>query len=481
MGESWGDLVAAEYIFSHGYSNGTNPWVVGPYATGNRQSGIRDYAINKNPLNYSNYGFDSTGPEVHADGEIWNATMWNVRQALVRKYQSRYPYQDKGRQLRCAEGSSKQGPIKSTFCPGNRRWVTLMFDSFLLQQGATSMLDARDAMIAADRMRYTRPDGKQGRNLETLWRAFAKSGMGKGAHTPDADSSDPRPSFASPRSRNGKVTFRTPSPGTVYVGRYEARSTPIADTLGKSKLDATAAFVPGKYQMLYVSKARGFKRFTMKVGTGGQTVRVSVPKNLAAKSRGAKVIGTSAGSRNPDFLIDGTEGTNWGGVNEGGENVDEQSPFVSVDLAGKVREVRKVNVSAMLTPAPASGTEVPLLAAADEDPDSGSRFTALRRFALERCVSSCASEGATWKRFYLSPANAFPAKRPRPVAPNLVLRSFDVPDVKAAAIRLVAVENQCTGFRGYAGEQDNDPSNATDCKTASDRGSIVHAAELQVY
>ena len=29
-----------------------------------------------------------------------------------------------------------------------------MFDAFLLQQGATSMLDARDAMIAADQMRF---------------------------------------------------------------------------------------------------------------------------------------------------------------------------------------------------------------------------------------------------------------------------------------------------------------------------------------
>ena len=30
-------------------------------------------------------------------------------------------------------------------------------------------------------------------------------------------------------------------------------------------------------------------------------------------------------------------------------------------------------------------------------------------------------------------------------------------------------------------EQDNDPINDTDCKSASDRGTIVHAAELQVF
>ncbi|MGZ4456805.1 MAG: M36 family metallopeptidase, partial [Nocardioides sp.] len=45
MGESWGDLTAGEYLFEHGYSTGANPWAVGPYATGNRSVGIRDYAI----------------------------------------------------------------------------------------------------------------------------------------------------------------------------------------------------------------------------------------------------------------------------------------------------------------------------------------------------------------------------------------------------------------------------------------------------
>ncbi len=71
--------------------------------------------------------------------------------------------------------------------------------------------------------------------------------------------------------------------------------------------------------------------------------------------------------------------------------------------------------------------------------------------------------------------------RPRPVAPNLTLRAFRVPATKAAAIRLVVLENQCTGFAGYAGEQDDDPINDTDCTSASDRGTIVHAAELQVF
>ncbi|UUZ58421.1 hypothetical protein [Nocardioides sp. B-3] len=56
-----------------------------------------------------------------------------------------------------------------------------------------------------------------------------------------------------------------------------------------------------------------------------------------------------------------------------------------------------------------------------------------------------------------------------------------MPDTQAAAARLVTLHNQCTGQTGYAGELDNDPLNDTDCKTASDRGTIVHAAELRVF
>jgi len=477
MGEAWGDLVAGEYQFEHGYRNGGNPWAVGLYATGNKRVAIRDYAINRNPLNFSDYGFDSTGPEVHADGEIWNGTMWEVRQALVEKYDARFPYADRALQRRCAQATPTQTPVRVARCPGNRRWLQLMFDSFLLQQGATSMLDARDAMIAADRMRFG------GANRAVLWNAFARRGMGRDASTPDADSDRVTPGFASPTADNGRVTFEAPTGGRIYVGRYEARATPVADTIRRSRLGTTVTLAPGRYQMLYVAPRRAATRFTLRVSPGERsTRRVRAPRNLAARAAGARVIATSADSRNPHHLIDGTEATNWGGVNADDTNVDQRSPWVTVDLAGrKVRTVHRVNVSAMLRPTEAGASEVPLLAATDEDPDSGSRFTALRRFALERCVRSCGSASARWTRFYTSPADAFPAVRPRPVVPDTTLRRFDVPDVKARALRLVALENQCTGYAGYAGEQDADPLNATDCRTASDRGTIVHAAELQAW
>ena len=79
------------------------------------------------------------------------------------------------------------------------------------------------------------------------------------------------------------------------------------------------------------------------------------------------------------------------------------------------------------------------------------------------------------------PRSAPPRCRNRFGTPSLTMRSFDVRDVRAAAVRLVALENQCTGTRAYAGDQDDDPTNNSDCKSGSDRGTIVHAAELQVF
>lgn len=125
------------------------------------------------------------------------------------------------------------------------------------------------------------------------------------------------------------------------------------------------------------------------------------------------------------------------------------------------------------------GGDLPL---AQVDNDSGSRFTALRKFVIEVCVAGCAADDARWRRVYESSDHAFPGERPRPTAPKLNFRTFRLADpLQARAVRLVALENQCTGFAGYAGEQDNDPLNDTDCKTASDRGQSARAAELEGF
>ena len=84
MGEGWGDWYALNHAFRTGLE--TTRAVVGAYATGNDLRGIRNYDYNKNPNTFGDIGYDLTGPEVHADGEIWTATLWDLNKALVAKY-----------------------------------------------------------------------------------------------------------------------------------------------------------------------------------------------------------------------------------------------------------------------------------------------------------------------------------------------------------------------------------------------------------
>ena len=101
MGESWGDLMAMEYMAEHGIRPaGETPFVTGGYATGNTVQGIRNYDMSRSPLNYSDVGFDILGQQVHADGEIWSATNVRIRQAFVQRYGQGTP----ALQEQCAAG-----------------------------------------------------------------------------------------------------------------------------------------------------------------------------------------------------------------------------------------------------------------------------------------------------------------------------------------------------------------------------------------
>jgi hypothetical protein len=44
-----------------------------------------------------------------------------------------------------------------------------------------------------------------------------------------------------------------------------------------------------------------------------------------------------------------------------------------------------------------------------------------------------------------------------------------------------ALVEKYNGGPDYQGEQDADPLNATDCGTASDQGTFLHAAEFEVF
>jgi hypothetical protein len=458
MGEGWSDLVAAEYLAEYGYRPpGDTPFVTGAYVTGNNNVGIRDYDGSRSPLNFSDVGFDLVGPEVHADGEIWVAANLRVRAAFVRRYGTGTP----GVQERCAEGV-----VGVDACPGNRRWVQLMFDSFLLQAtGDVSMTDMRDNMLAADLVRFG------GANQDLIWNAFAESGFGQDAFSAPGDI-DPAPSFASPYANNATVTLRPlgDSAGAVvrlYVGDYEARSVPVADTDPETAIPDTFQIVPGTvFPFVATGPGFGHRKFsTLFLPGRAQDLRLNLPRNLASTASGATISGDGI---NLDRIGDDTEGTDWASLN------GVAGRTVTVDLPGTGPQlVSTVNVSALLRPA----------VAGDADAGPQNRFTALRSFAILACdatVADCATD-AGYHQVFQSPTDAFPGGAFRPVASQLNLRTFHFNPTSATHLRLRVLASQCTGNPRYAGEQDNDPAAATDCTTASPFALQVRIAEFQAF
>ncbi|HEV7654599.1 MAG TPA: M36 family metallopeptidase [Mycobacteriales bacterium] len=459
MGESWGDLDATEYLLENGFrAPGNTAFVEGGYVTGNLDRGIRDYDISKNPLNYSDLGFDLVGPEVHADGEIWSATNFKVRQAFVNRYGSGTP----SLQLSCAEGRTNVAS-----CPGNRRWIQLMFDSFLLQSASSvSMLDMRDNMLAADLVRFG------GANQDIIWNAFSAAGMGQDASTNTANDTDATPSFASPFANNATVTLLPTGDSAgaairLYVGDYEARSVPIADTDPETAIPDTFQIVPGQ-QFTFVAAGPGFgaRRFTTQfIGGRTSTLPLNLPRNLASTASGATVTGDGV---NLSAIADDTEATDWASLD------GVAGKQVTIDLAGTAAQtVSSLNVSALLRPDIGDAA----------DPGTQNRFSALRSFQILACnaaVADCSTD-AGFTPVFTSPANAFPAEAFRPVAPDLNLRQFSIPPTKATALRLRVLNSQCTGNPLYAGEQDADPAAATDCSANSTFRTQVRVAEFQAF
>ena len=481
--ESWSDLIFAEYFRGKVISTGkgANPYALAPYVSGNKERGIRNYAMNKSPLNYSDLEYDANGTTTpHADGEIWSAVNFDISRDLNRKWDAKYPSDRVELQRRCAFGR-----VAAIRCPGNRRWAQLMFDGLLLTPSGSTMLDSRDAMLAADKLRF------KGANQAVLWNAFARRGMGETASSTDADDRQPVPGWTSPRTRNeATVRFTSGAKRTrVYTGVYEARISPTADNIRKSRTPSKVKFVPGRYQFIAQAPGHGAVRFTRTLKPG-QDLRLRVPlrRNLASVHNGAKASGDGV---NLTDLIDDTEATNWaslesaGTASEGkGEGRQVEGRQVTVAL-GDAARINRVQVSAALRP----------IDEEDEDAGSQSRFSALRSFELLVCnarAGDCKDAG-DFKVVFRSGDHAFPGVRPRPTAPDLTLRGFRFDPVRATHVRIRVRDNQCTGGPAYQGATNpvNDPvfSNP-DCDSEDatpDRAVLsppkeqVRIAELQVF
>jgi Zn-dependent metalloprotease len=133
MGEGWSDYWASTF-----YNNG----VVGEYVTNNTTRGIRRaaYTVPANTIHDSYADLGNQGFAVHNDGEIWAATLWDLRQTLGAAIADRLVLQG----------------MKFTPC-------------------SPSFLNARDGILTADQ------NINGGANRCAIWRVFARHGMGVSA------------------------------------------------------------------------------------------------------------------------------------------------------------------------------------------------------------------------------------------------------------------------------------------------------------
>jgi len=139
MGEGWSDFVAATFL--------DNP-VIGAYVTGNATVGIRQFSMANSPFTYNDIK-NGTLNEVHKVGELWAATLWDVR-----------------------NGVGGVGGL------GAAVTEHLVVSGMKLTPCNPSMLNARDAIVQAD------ANINGGANRCAIFRAFANRLMGTGASSP---------------------------------------------------------------------------------------------------------------------------------------------------------------------------------------------------------------------------------------------------------------------------------------------------------
>ncbi|NMO53340.1 hypothetical protein HH310_19370 [Actinoplanes sp. TBRC 11911] len=308
MGEAWGDWYGLDYLVDQGLERDTatiGDLREGKYLThgGTVRSEPTDCTVGSpasacpgtpaagpGGYTYGDFGkIFSGGPEVHADGEIWAQTLWDLRTAV-----------------------------------GSTKAESLVTRAMELSPSNPSFLDERNAILAADLV------VDNGKLQKTIWSVFAKRGMGYFAASLDGSDSQPVEDFSMPPAPNtprgtvtGKVTDEDngkPVDGLTvafaghnsgFAGDYAAATT--AD--GTYRI---AGVLPGTYGKVF-ARGAGYdlttKTLTIKPNA---TLRTDwqVRKDWAGSSGGASVVsatGTDATAFGcgPGQLIDQSQQSGW--------------------------------------------------------------------------------------------------------------------------------------------------------------------------
>jgi extracellular elastinolytic metalloproteinase len=298
MGEGFSDYFAMDFLVAEGHqadSGAAGELDLGEYTNGTGPP-MRRQALDcpvggsggrcDGGFTYASFGEIAGEPEVHADGEIWGQTLWDLRTAL-----------------------------------GDSDARALIVDALALAPPEPSFLDMRNAILLAD----------GGANREAIWDVFAARGMGWYAGTTGSSdvnpvaSTEPAPPEAGPEATvAGRVldadNDRPVAGATVRVGGHDTLEggLPFPDTfLAESGADGAFAFaLPlGTYEEVTVVPPAGHDPETLHdvaVPSSGHEVRVR--RNWAAAAGGAQISGVSgvaveyAGCQ-PEQAIDQAAGT----------------------------------------------------------------------------------------------------------------------------------------------------------------------------
>ncbi|GIG61727.1 hypothetical protein Lfu02_60990 [Longispora fulva] len=301
MGEAWSDWYAMDFLVGKGLFADTS--ADGEIQLG-RYLGAGANLLRTQPMDcpvgttspkcpaggytYGAFGKIAGGPEVHADGEIWGETLWDLRTVL-----------------------------------GSQLTENLLTRAMELSPANPSFLDQRNAILRADNI------VGGGKHQAAIWKVFATRGMGWFAGTLDGDDTVPAedfslpPTASTPRgSLTGTVTdivTGKPIGGAVVVfgghkSSFAGSYTAVTDNTGAYTINNITA---GTYPKVSATAA-GYdqKSSAVSVNSGGNALDWSLSRNWASRSGGGAVFAstghdfTSDGC-GPGNLIDQSPGNAW--------------------------------------------------------------------------------------------------------------------------------------------------------------------------
>jgi extracellular elastinolytic metalloproteinase len=308
MGEAWGDWYGLDFLVDQGLET-DNPdaydVLVGKYVDGGGT--IRSEpldctvgapatacpgtaAAGSGGYTYGDFGrVYALGPEVHADGEIWGQTLWDLRKVI-----------------------------------GSKQSESLVTRAMELSPANPSFLDMRNSILQADLV------VNGGKQQKKIWKVFASRGMGYFAAAIDGGDVEPVEDFALPPAANtprgaltGKVTDRDTGAAVagLTVGFGGHTSGFAGDLLAVTGTDGAytiSDILPGTYAKVF-AQGGGYDSQVKTLSISSHTVVQdwAVRKDWAASSGGGKVISASlpdytAYGCGADKLIDQSQSSGWG-------------------------------------------------------------------------------------------------------------------------------------------------------------------------